>query len=96
VYVYQRGTCAFVSTGYVLACAAVVPLQVKDVKKAKFQLGVAEAKLGSAIQEATQVHTAATAATGTAAAAAVAVAAGRAHTAGGAAATVAPVQHCCR
>lgn len=33
-------------------------LQPKDAKKAKFQLGVAEPKLGSAIQEATQVLTA--------------------------------------
>jgi hypothetical protein len=30
--------------------------QVKDVKKAKFQLGVADPKLGSAIQESTQVQ----------------------------------------
>jgi hypothetical protein len=30
-------------------------LQVKDAKKAKFQLGTAEPKLGAAIQEATQV-----------------------------------------
>jgi hypothetical protein len=30
--------------------------QVKDVKKAKFQLGVAEPKLGSAIQETTSVR----------------------------------------
>lgn len=29
--------------------------KVKDGKKAKFQLGVSEAKLGSAIQEATQI-----------------------------------------
>jgi hypothetical protein len=39
-----------------LGAAVCCALQVKDVKKAKFQLGVAEAKLGSAIQEATQVH----------------------------------------
>ena len=42
-------------TAVFVAVSVPVLLQAKDAKKAKFQLGVAEPKLGSAIQEATQV-----------------------------------------
>lgn len=51
---------------------SIAALQVKDAKKAKFQLGTAEPKLGAAIQEATQVQQLGVTAAAAAAAAATA------------------------